>query len=221
MDQEAKQALGQVQIAPQITEDIKSNVKTIADFAKKIDDQIAQSTTDLLDVILFGAIVLHASDIHFEPQEDQIRLRVRVDGILQDAHVFDKEIYHNLLSRLKLLSKIKLNITDKAQDGRFTINVQDALIEIRTSSLPAEYGESVVMRILNPQNLNLEALDMRTDLYDMFVKEIQKPNGIIVVTGPTSSGKTTTLYAFLMKLQNPEIKIITIEDPIEYHLKGV
>ncbi|OGZ66512.1 MAG: hypothetical protein A3C50_00470 [Candidatus Staskawiczbacteria bacterium RIFCSPHIGHO2_02_FULL_43_16] len=222
MDQEAKQALGQVQIAPQITEDIKSNVKTIADFAKKIDDQIAQSTTDLLDVILFGAIVLHASDIHFEPQEDQIRLRVRVDGILQDAHVFDKEIYHNLLSRLKLLSKIKLNITDKAQDGRFTINVQDALIEIRTSSLPAEYGESVVMRILNPQNLrSLDTLGLRQDLYDIFLKEIQKPNGMIVVTGPTGSGKTTSLYAFLMKIQNPEIKIITIEDPIEYHITGL
>ena len=222
MDQEAKQALGQVQIAPQITEDIKSNVKTIADFAKKIDDQIAQSTTDLLDVILFGAIVLHASDIHFEPQEDQIRLRVRVDGILQDAHVFDKEIYHNLLSRLKLLSKIKLNITDKAQDGRFTINVQDALIEIRTSSLPAEYGESVVMRILNPQNLrSLDTLGLRQDLYDIFLKEIQKPNGMIVVTGPTGSGKTTSLYAFLMKIKNPEIKIITIEDPIEYHITGL
>src|SRR3989338_3727438 len=222
MDQEAKQALGQVQIAPQITEDIKSNVKTIADFAKKIDDQIAQSTTDLLDVILFGAIVLHASDIHFEPQEDQIRLRVRVDGILQDAHVFEKEIYHNLLSRLKLLSKIKLNITDKAQDGRFTISAEDTLIEIRTSSLPAEYGESVVMRILNPQNLrSLDTLGLRKDLYDIFLKEIQKPNGMIVVTGPTGSGKTTSLYAFLMKIQNPEIKIITIEDPIEYHITGL
>jgi type II secretory ATPase GspE/PulE/Tfp pilus assembly ATPase PilB-like protein len=141
---------------------------------------------------------------------------------LQDVVFFDQNIYHQLLSRLKLLSKLKLNIVDKPQDGRFSIEVETSLIEIRTSSLPAEYGESVVMRILNPKSLiSLDDLGLRGDLYETFQKEIEKPNGMIIVTGPTGSGKTTTLYAFLKKIQNPEIKIITIEDPIEYHLKGV
>src|SRR5581483_2484602 len=109
----------------------------------------------------------------------------------------------------------------KPQDGRFTIDIEKSVVEIRTSSLPAEYGESVVMRILNPKGLSLDSLGLRPDLRAIFEKEIKKPNGIIVVTGPTSSGKTTTLYAFLEKIQRPEIKIITIEDPIEYHLEGV
>jgi type II secretory ATPase GspE/PulE/Tfp pilus assembly ATPase PilB-like protein len=171
---------------------------------------------------LFSAINLDASDIHVEPQESEARLRIRLDGILQDVVFFDHNVYHHLLSRLKLLSKLKLNITDKPQDGRFTIEVGEQLIEIRTSSLPAEYGESVVMRILNPKSLiNLEDLGLRSDLYEIFEKEISKPNGMIIVTGPTGSGKTTTLYAFMKKIQNPEIKIITLEDPIEYHLKGI
>ena len=120
------------------------------------------------------------------------------------------------------MSKLKLNITDKPQDGRFSIESGGQLIEIRTSSLPAEYGESIVMRVLNPKNLiALDDLGLRKDLLKTFEKEIKKPNGMIIVTGPTGSGKTTTLYAFLKKIQNPEIKIITIEDPIEYHLKGV
>lgn len=219
---EENKTLSGVQITPEIMEDITANVKAITDFTGKIEEYGAQTTTNLLDVILFGAIIMRASDIHFEPQEDQVRLRIRLDGVLQDAHIFTKDIYHQLLSRLKLLSKIKLNVTDKAQDGRFSIGMGEDLIEIRTSSLPAEYGESVVMRILNPQNLRaLDSLGLRKDLYEIFSKEIQKPNGMVVVTGPTGSGKTTTLYAFLMKIQNPEIKIITIEDPIEYHIKGL
>jgi len=222
MEEPAKKILGSVIIPSEIIEDVKTNIKNIADFTKKIEGYIAQDTTNLLDIILFGAINISASDIHLEPQEDKIRLRIRLDGVLQDTAFFDQSIYHNLLSRLKLLSKIKLNITDTPQDGRFTIVIEDSLIEIRTSSLPAEYGESIVMRILNPKNLRgLDDLGLRKDLYDTFIKEITKPNGMIIVTGPTGSGKTTTLYSFLMKIQNPEIKIITIEDPIEYHIKGI
>src|SRR3989344_2148422 len=221
MEEPAK-ILGAIEIPSYIEDDIKKNIQDIGGFGKKITDHIAQNTTDLLDVILCGAIILEASDIHLEPQKDQIRLRIRIDGVLQDVTLFEQDIYHHLLSRLKLLSKIKLNVTSTPQDGRFTIAMEDELIEIRTSSLPAEYGESIVMRILDPKNLiGLEALGLRQDLYEIFQEEIQKPNGMILVTGPTGSGKTTTLYAFLMKIQNPEIKIITIEDPIEYHLTGV
>jgi type II secretory ATPase GspE/PulE/Tfp pilus assembly ATPase PilB-like protein len=220
--EETKKILGSVSISPKIIEEINNDVKNITDFKTKIQNYINQSVTELLDVILYSSIVLDASDIHLEPQEGDSRLRIRLDGILQDVVFFDQETYRHLLSRLKLLSKLKLNITDKPQDGRFSISITDSLIEIRTSSLPAEYGESVVMRILNPKNLiNLDDLGLRKDLYKTFEKEITKPNGMIIVTGPTGSGKTTTLYAFLKKIQNPEIKIITIEDPIEYHLKGI
>lgn len=222
MESTAKKILGEVTITPEVIADITKHVTHIGDFEKKIDTYAKESTTNLLDIILFGAIHLQSSDIHIEPQEEKIRLRVRIDGLLQDAAFFDPGIYHNLISRIKLLSKIKLNITDKPQDGRFTIAIEDALIEIRTSSLPAEYGESIVMRILNPKNLiSLDKLGLRKDLYEIFVEQIKKPNGMIVVTGPTGAGKTTTLYAFLLKIQNPEIKIITIEDPIEYHIQGV
>lgn len=222
MDEIAKKILGSVTITPEIIEEIEKSTKNITDFKKKIDKYTVQNTTNLLDVILLGSIVLDASDIHIEPQKEHARLRIRLDGILQDIAFFEQNIYHNLLSRLKLLSKLKLNITEKPQDGRFTIAIKDLLIEIRTSSLPAEYGESIVMRVLNPKNfIEFNILGLRKDLYKILEKEIKRPNGMIIVTGPTGSGKTTTLYAFLMKIQNPEIKIITIEDPIEYHLKGV
>jgi len=219
---ETKKLLGSVTISPKIIEEIKGEVKDIGGFKKKIQDYLAGNVTELLDVILYGAISLDVSDIHIEPQEKEARLRIRLDGILQDVVFFEQTAYHHLISRLKLLSHLKLNITDKPQDGRFTIEVNDLLIEIRTSSLPSEYGESIVMRILNPKSLiSLDDLGLREDLYKTFQKEIEKPNGMIIVTGPTGSGKTTTLYGFLKKIQNPEIKIITIEDPIEYHLTGV
>lgn len=222
MVEEAKKILGSVSISPKAIEEVKKDVKDIAGFKKKLEEYLTQSVTDFLDIILFGSITLDASDIHIEPQESDARIRIRLDGILQDVVFFDHNIYRHLLSRLKLLSHLKLNITDKPQDGRFTIGIDQSLIEIRNSSLPAEYGESIVMRILNPKSLiSLDDLGLRPDLLKTFEKEINKPNGMIIVTGPTGSGKTTTLYAFMKKIQNPEIKIITLEDPIEYHLKGI
>jgi len=220
--EETKKLLGSVTISPKIMDEVKADVKDIGGLKNKIEKYLTENVTELLDVILYGSIVLDGSDIHIEPQEDEARLRLRLDGILQDVIFFDNNVYHHLISRLKLLSHLKLNITDKPQDGRFTIEITESLIEIRTSSLPAEYGESIVMRILNPKSLiDLDDLGLRKDVYDVFIKEIEKPNGMIIVTGPTGSGKTTTLYAFMKKIQDPEIKIITLEDPIEYHLKGI
>ncbi|TSC95026.1 MAG: hypothetical protein CEN87_38 [Parcubacteria group bacterium Licking1014_1] len=222
MQETTKKLLGSVIISPEVIEETKKDVKSAETFGNKIKECINQNTTGLLDIILSGAIALDASDIHIEPQEEEARLRIRLDGVLQDIIFFNQKIYSSLTSRLKLLSRIKLNVTDKPQDGRFSIEMTDSLIEIRASVLPAEYGESIVMRILNPKNLiGIDELGLRKDLYKIFEEEIQKPNGMIIVTGPTGSGKTTTLYAFLKKIQNPEIKIITIEDPIEYHLKGI
>ncbi len=154
-------------------------------------------------------------------------LRIRVDGLLQTVCTFTQPQHQAIVSRIKLLSGLKLNIEKKPQDGRFTVlfsseEAGDQEIEIRVSTLPAEYGETVVMRVLNPKSLiSLEELGLRKDLYEIFEKQSQKPNGMIIVTGPTGSGKTTTLYAFLKKIRNPEINIITLEDPIEYHLAGI
>jgi len=220
--EQAKKITGEVEIPQRIVKDIQEKVKNIPDLKKKIEASFEKTTTELLSIILAGAINLDASDIHIEPEEKQAKLRVRVDGILQDVLLFDLKIHKAIVSRIKLLSKLKLNVTDRPQDGRFSILLGATPIEIRASSLPAEYGESIVLRILNPKNLiDVEALGLREDLSKIFNKEIKKPNGMILVTGPTGSGKTTTLYAVLKKLNKPEVKIITIEDPIEYHLKGI
>ena len=210
-----KKITGQIKI-PQ------AKIESISGFEKGIEKTLKKSITEILEFILAGSISLQASDIHIEPEEEKAKLRIRVDGILQDVLFLDKKIYQSIVSRIKLLSELKLNVSDRPQDGRFSILSEQTTIEIRASSLPAEYGEAIVMRILNPKSLiNVEALGLRQDLAQTFNKEIKKPNGMIIVTGPTGSGKTTTLYAILKKLNKPQVKIITIEDPIEYHLKGI
>ncbi len=213
---------GQVKIEEGRFKQIKSATKNILAFKKEIEKNLTEETTKLWEVCLVGAINLDASDIHIEPEKNKIKLRLRIDGILHDILSFELNIYKSLLSRIKLLSGIKLNITDRAQDGRFTILLAKNPIETRVSTLPSEYGESTVLRILNPESLiGVEELGIREDMSEVFKKEINQPNGMIIVTGPTGSGKTTTLYAILNSIQKPEIKIITIEDPIEYHLKGI
>lgn len=219
---------GEIKIAPIILTKLQKKVKNIPTFKKLFEAYLGKKVTELTEVLLEGGILLEASDLHIEPEEDQAKLRLRVDGILQDVMFFDLKTYESLLSRIKLLSGIKLNITDRPQDGRFSILVPslkkggEESIEIRASTLPAERGESIVLRILNPKSLiKMAALGLRKDLLELFKKEIKRPNGMVIVTGPTGSGKTTTLYAFLKEVQKPEIKIITIEDPIEYHLEGI
>ncbi len=177
----------------------------------------------ILETILAGGLATGASDIHIEPEETYIRLRYRLDGVLVNVLNFDFETYNLVLSRIKLLSGLKLNIKKDSQDGRFSVHVGTDDIEIRTSILPGAYSESVVMRLLNPKSIGvpLEQLGIPSKLLSILLKEVEKPNGMILTTGPTGSGKTTTLYAFLKKIHNPTVKIITIEDPIEYHLPGI
>src|SRR3989344_3894682 len=202
-------------------------IKNISELEKSIEKTANTKITDLLEVIFGGAVELDASDIHIEPEEKESKVRIRIDGVLQDVAKISKETSQSALSRIKLLAKIKMNVSDRPQDGRFSLaffsqQKKEVPIEIRVSTLPAENGESLVLRILNPKNLmTLEGLGLRKNLLNLFRKEIKKPNGMIIVTGPTGSGKTTTLYAFLKEVQKPEIKIITIEDPIEYHLPGI
>ena len=178
----------------------------------------------MLEIIIAGGLTLKASDIHLEAGETAGTFRLRIDGVLHTAFDrFEKSTYHSIITRIKLLSNLKLNIHGEAQDGRFTIHAQGKAIEVRTSVIPSEYGETVVLRLLDPTSLkvNLEELGWRTDLLKIAKHEIEQPNGLILNTGPTGSGKTTTLYAFLQYVRNPEIKIITVEDPIEYHLAGI
>jgi len=191
--------------------------------AEAISLKKAYRTTRILQIILAGSLATEASDIHFEPGEKNVRLRYRLDGVLTDVLEFDHETFQLVLSRLKLLSGLKLNVTGEAQDGRFSIKINEGEVEIRTSVLPGSYGETLVMRILNPKNIGvpLEALGMEEKLRQRIEHEIRKPNGMILTTGPTGSGKTTTLYAFLRTVNEPGSKIITIEDPIEYHLAGI
>lgn len=207
--------------------EIQKQIKSVSELKEKIEKSLTENVTLLSEIILGGGVILNASDLHIEPEETKAKIRARIDGILQDVIVIDRKLYEQLLSRIKLLAGIKLNITDRPQDGRFSLLLPSTgngqiSVEIRTSTLPAETGEAIVLRILNPKSLiEIEALGLRKDLLEIFRKEIKKPNGMIIVTGPTGSGKTTTLYAFLKKIQRPEIKTITIEDPIEYHLKGI
>jgi type II secretory ATPase GspE/PulE/Tfp pilus assembly ATPase PilB-like protein len=223
---------GQVEIAPERFNKISKEVTNISGFKKTIEKFLAVSVTELIEVILAGTICLDASDIHIEAEETEAKFRIRIDGILHDVINLNLKTYKSIVSRIKLLSGLKLNVTDRPQDGRFTILIPrstkdkkgegEYTIEIRASSLPAEYGEAVVLRLLNPKSLiEIEALGLRKDLIETFKKEIKRPNGMIIVTGPTGSGKTTTLYAVLKKINKPEVKIITIEDPVEYHLEGL
>ena len=213
---------GEITISKEKMAEIEKRIKGVADLKKKIDGSLLLEATEILEVLFGGAVSLSSSDIHIEPEKEKAKIRIRIDGLLQDVVFLPLKIYNLLLSRIKLLSGIKLNIADKPQDGRFSVIVKDLPVEIRCSTLPAEYGESIVLRILNPKSLiSLEELGLREDLLKTLEKEIKKPNGMIIVTGPTGSGKTTTLYSFLKKLQKPEIKIITIEDPIEYKLEGI
>ena len=152
-----------------------------------------------------------------------MRVRFRQDGVLQEILFLPYEIYNKLLARMKLLSKMKITQTRNAQDGRFTIDFDGKEVEVRVSVMPSAYGEAFVMRILNPDGINvgLEQLGIEKHLYEILLREINKPNGMILTTGPTGSGKTTTLYSILKKVYTPEVKILAIEDPIEYHLEGI
>lgn len=207
--------------------ELTKKVGTLPDIKKMIEETLelkrSYRISRILEIILAGGLSLKASDIHLEPEDDNVRLRYRLDGVLADVLFFDKETYNLLLSRIKLVSELKLNIREKAQDGRFSIKLRNSEMEVRTSVLPGPYGESVVLRILNPDTISIgfDKLGIHPKVLTAIEREISKPNGMILTTGPTGSGKTTTLYAFLKKVYTPGIKVITIENPIEYHLSGI
>ncbi len=181
-------------------------------------------TGQILEIVLAGALANRVSDIHFEPEEKNVKLRYRIDGDLRDVMPdLSLDIYNHLVSRIKLLANLKINVGDRAQDGRITIGLGGKDIELRVAIAPSEFGEVIVMRVLDPDaiSLSLSQLGFRADDLKIIEIELKRPNGMILNTGPTGSGKTTTLYAFLKHVASPESKIITVEDPIEYHLEGI
>lgn len=179
--------------------------------------------TKIIEVIFGGAFALKASDIHIEPDVRSTRIRYRLDGILVDIGTTEREVTPLIISRLKLLSGLKLNTHADSQDGRFTFDIVSRKIEIRTSVIPGALGESIAMRLLDPrsENFNIEKLGLSARMHEVIIKELSRPNGSIITTGPTGSGKTTALYSFLQAVHKPELKIITLEDPVEYKLPGI
>ncbi|MDO9372211.1 MAG: GspE/PulE family protein [Gammaproteobacteria bacterium] len=177
----------------------------------------------MLQSMFEDAIQVGASDIHIEPDENLLRIRQRVDGVLHEQVMKEKRIASALVSRLKLMGGLDISEKRLPQDGRFNIKIKDKVIDVRLSTMPVYYGESVVMRLLDQSSglLNLEQLGMPADMLHRFRLLIQSPYGMVLVTGPTGSGKTTTLYAALSEINSPESKIITVEDPVEYRLHRI
>jgi type II secretory ATPase GspE/PulE/Tfp pilus assembly ATPase PilB-like protein len=207
-----------------ISEDKMEQAKEVGDDLQKLGEKLQHtSTSELIETILVTALQNDASDIHFEPEKDEYNLRLRLDGVLHTFAHLPKTIQKTVESRVKLLSGLKLNVDNVPQDGRFSFKAQEKDIDVRVSMLPSSYGYSIVMRLLGTGSVALELDQLGfTGLAKKRVEDaIQKPQGMILTTGPTGSGKTTTLYTFLSRLNDGENKIITLEDPIEYKLSGV
>jgi MSHA biogenesis protein MshE len=177
----------------------------------------------LLQSMFEDAVQVNASDIHIEPDEKEVRIRFRLDGVLRVQTTADRRIASALVSRVKLMANLDISEKRLPQDGRTNIRIRDKSIDVRVSTMPVQYGESVVLRLLNPFSgvLGLEQVGMPKNILDRFRRLIHNPNGMVLVTGPTGSGKTTTLYAALKELNKPEFKILTVEDPVEYRLAGI
>jgi general secretion pathway protein E len=208
----------------ELKDSVKGLVKKIRDELNSInsidEQQEASSILLLIDVILDACIKNRASDVHIEPTEKNCVVRTRIDGKLVEIFIFEKDIYPPLASRLKLLSNLDIAEKRKPQDGRFSTMISSKEYDFRISTLPVLYGESIVMRVLDKQKalVKLEDAGMDSISYQKFLKALKTPYGIILVTGPTGSGKTTTLYGALNELRNIEDKVITVEDPVEYRM---
>jgi len=179
--------------------------------------------SDIMTLMIASALKVNSSDIHVEAEEKGIVVRYRIDGILHDVATLPKDQWKKFISRIKLLAALKINITDRPQDGRVTLILSSGSLDVRVSTMPTVHGESVVMRILHSgsKGVTYDELGLRGDAYNHLKKEVERPNGMIITTGPTGSGKTTTLYAILRTLNKPGVKIITLEDPVEIKMEGI
>ena len=212
--------MGAIEIKEEELDRLEKEINNTSDLKSRLQKV---STTGLLELLVAGALKTGASDVHLESESNSARLRYRIDGLLHDIAVIDKHSYEKALDRIKVLSKMKLNVKGMPQDGRFTIKQKGVSIEVRVSVLPSEFGETIVMRLLDPRTIkkDIEKLGIREDLLEKVKDVLKKPTGAIFTTGPTGSGKTTMLYSFVNRLNSPDKKIVTIEDPIEYHIEGI
>ncbi len=177
----------------------------------------------LVNLIMTSAVESRSSDIHLEPYEDEVKVRYRIDGVLHDVESIPKKLQAAVVSRVKIMARLNIAERRLPQDGRIQMKIGENEIDLRVSTIPVVYGESVVMRILDRESIviDLDLLGFSHATLAVFREIIEKPNGIVLVTGPTGSGKTTTLYGALSSINSPDKKIITVEDPVEYLLKGV
>ncbi len=213
--------------AEQLVQDMEENgatiISEIEDRADLLDDTSDAPIIKLVNHIISQSVKARSSDIHIEPYQDSFKVRHRVDGILYDLLTPPKWIQPALISRIKVMAK--MNIAEKRlpQDGRLDVKIGNQEIDVRISTIPTSFGERVVMRLLNKSGsfLRLPDIGLEPERLDLLKNLVKSPNGIILITGPTGSGKTTTLYAILSSINKPEINIITIEDPVEYQLKGI
>jgi type IV pilus assembly protein PilB len=205
---------------------------TAIDFTETAEETVSQdeSVDDssapivrLVHLLISEAVQLRASDIHIEPFEDRVRIRYRIDGVLIERDSPPRRLLGALLSRVKILAKMDIAERRRPQDGRIKINIGEKQLDLRVSVLPTNHGQSVVMRLLDKDNIRVgvRQLGLADAEFRSFRNLIRRPNGIVLVTGPTGSGKTTTLYAALNELNRPDVKIITAEDPVEYYLPGI
>ncbi|CAN5343205.1 N/A [soil metagenome] len=176
-----------------------------------------------VNALISQAVTDRASDIHIEPQETEVRVRYRIDGVLHEITSQSRKIHAGVVSRLKIMADMDIAERRLPQDGRISVKAASKKIDLRVSTLPTVYGEKLVMRILDKSSIMLDLTDLgfTDDNYSMFSESFHKPYGLILVTGPTGSGKSTTLYATLNKISRPEVNIVTVEDPVEYRLPGI
>jgi MSHA biogenesis protein MshE len=219
---------------------IYRRTEEITDFARELEEELGDSIVDfgslglatgleeapivkLLQSVFDDATQVRASDIHIEPQAERLQIRFRIDGVLHLQTETDIKIASSLALRLKLMSELDISEKRLPQDGRFAIKVRQQQIDVRISTMPTQFGESVVMRLLNQSGgtLKLDSIGMPPAMVKKFRAIVNRPNGLVLVTGPTGSGKTTTLYGALAELNTLERKLITVEDPVEYRLPGI
>ena len=198
------------------------------DYAKLLTQELARgpgtSIIRLVDALVQCAYSARASDVHLDPREDGVTVRLRIDGVLQDVAALPTNIHQEVISRLKILCGLRTDEHQAAQDGRFKLSLQDgASVDVRTSIVPTYYGENAVLRLLSDQaeEFTLDTLGFTPENRARIERAIRKPHGMILATGPTGSGKTTTLYTLVKMLNTPDVSIITIEDPIEYSVSGI
>jgi MSHA biogenesis protein MshE len=212
-----------VSFAKELKEELGKEKPTFRSSEENVSGDESSPVAKLLDSIFEDAVQVGASDIHIEPETNLVRIRQRVDGILQESIIEGRQIADSLILRIKLLAKLNISEKRLPQDGRFLIKVKGKSLDIRAATMPVRYGETAVLRLLDQSAgiLQINQLGIREDILHKILFHIHRPNGLILVTGPTGSGKTTTLYSILNELNVQEKKIITIEDPIEYSLSRI